>query len=823
MFKNYIKIAWRNILRYKTNSILNILGLTIGLASVMLIALYIQNELKYDTAFEDSDRIYRVNMRGKMGDNSFYAGYTPPPAGEALVNNFPEIESATRIFQPDDATIAYTQGSSPKVFNESEILAVDPNFLEVLSYPLLQGDATTCLQQPNSIVITPQVAEKYFGTENPLGKTLHYGDAQRPLQVTGVLTDLEQYPASVKFDMLMPVANFEAVSYFNWSWVWLNMATYVKLTKQASQDPESLARLEARFPEMLSVQAAPAFERIGQPFDAFLEKGNYWELHLQPLADIHLYSQDITSSITEQHDIKSLYILGIIALFIVILACVNFMNLSTVQSVKRSKEIGIRKVLGSQRSQLIKQFMTEVVCYTFLATLLAIAIVFLILPGFNELTGKAINIRAFFNPELLLLVLAIITLTAFLAGSYPAFFLTSFNPIRALKGKGTTSKNTGLVRNGLVVFQFCIAIALISCTLIVFTQLRYTQQKDLGFDKENILVINNTERLGSGATSFKKELTAISGIQNASSSSSMLTRGQFGDFYVPKATADDPNVASDISLGSYLVDDQFIETLDLELVEGRAFQKEFNDSLSVLLNETAVAQIGWENPIGKQILYPGGNMEYYTVVGVLKDFNLESLHNTIEPFALFSEASQSYESGVSYITLKISGENIKNTLNQVEQLWENYSESVPLEYSFLDDDLAFAYQEDQRLASLFTVFALLAILVACLGLFGLIAFSAQQRTKEIGVRKVLGASVQSIVRLLAMNFLKLVVLALVLAVPIAWLAMNHWLQDFAYRIAIPVWVFVAAGALALGIALITLSIQAIKAAIANPVKSLRTE
>ena len=740
-----------------------------------------------------------------------------------MVNNFPEIESATRIFQPDDATIAYTQGNSPKVFNESEILAVDPNFLEVLNYPLLHGNANTCLQQPNSVVITPQIAEKYFGTENPLGKTLLYGEEQKPLQVTGVLTDLEHYPASVKFDMLVPVANFEAVSYFNWSWVWLNMATYIKLTKQASETPENLAQLEAHLPEMLRVQAAPAFERIGQPFDAFLKKGNYWELHLQPLADIHLYSQDITSSITEQHDIKSLYVLGIIALFIVILACVNFMNLSTVQSVKRSKEIGIRKVLGSQRSQLMKQFMTEVACYTFFATLLAFAIVLLILPGFNALTGKAISINAFFNAELLLLVLAIVLLTAFLAGSYPAFFLTSFNPIKALKGKGNISKNTGLVRNGLVVFQFCIAIALISCTLIVFTQLHYTQQKDLGYDKENILVINNAERLGTAATSFKKELATISGIQHVSSSSNMLTRGEFGDFYVPKATPDEPHIAFDISLGSYLVDDQFIETLDLELVEGRAFQEEFNDSLSVLLNETAVAQIGWENPIGKQIRYPGGNMEYYTVVGILKDFNLESLHSAIQPFALFSEASQSYDSGVSYITLKVSGENITTTLDQVEQLWKRYSESAPLEYSFLDEDLAFAYQEDQSLASLFTVFALLAIFVACLGLFGLIAFSAQQRTKEIGVRKVLGASVQSIVRLLAMNFLKLIVIALVLAVPIAWLAMNQWLQDFAYRIAIPVWVFFAAGALALGIALITLSFQAIKAAIANPVKSLRTE
>ena len=823
MLKNYIKIAWRNILRYKTNSVLNILGLSIGLVSVMLIALYIQNELAYDTQFDQATQVYRVNMKGKMGDNAFYAGYTPPPAGQALVDQFPEIESATRIYQADNTKLAYTNATRSKVFNESEILAVDPNFLEVLSYPLQKGDAATCLQEPNSIVITPQIAKKYFGDADPMGKTLAYGDSGKPLQVTGVFEDLSNYPASLKFDILMPVANFNEVTYFNWSWVWLNMATYVKLTPQASANPATLANLESRFPEMLKVQAAPAFERIGQPFEEFIEKGNYWELHLQALSDIHLYSDGITSSITEQHDVKSLYILGIIAFFIIILACVNFMNLSTVQAVKRSKEIGIRKVLGSQRKQLVKQFMTEVFCYTFCATLLAFITVLLILPMFNGLTGKELDIQAFFNRNLILLILAVVVLTTLLAGMYPAFFLTSFNPIRALKGKVGKTTQSSFIRNGLVVFQFSIAITLIICTLVVFSQLRYAQQKDLGFDKDHVLVINNAETLGNSLASFKKELTALTGVEAASSSSGMLTRGNFGDFYTPKPTADEPNIATDISLSSYLIDDAFIPTLDLEIVEGRGFDKQFKDSLSVILNETAAAQIGWENPIGKQIRYPGGNMEYYTVVGILKDFNLESLHTPIEPFALFAEESKSYDTRTSFISLKISGEHTKKVIGQVQDLWESYLESTPFEYSFLDEDLAYAYQEDQRLASLFTGFSILAIFVACLGLFGLIAFTAQQRTKEIGVRKVLGASVSSIVKLLAINFLKLVLLALILAVPVAWLAMDSWLQDFAYRIDIPIWAFLAAGALALAIALITVSFQAIKAAIANPVKSLRTE
>lgn len=823
MLRNYIKIAWRNMFRHKVNSILNILGLAIGLISVMLIALYIQSELSYDKSFADADRIYRVNINGKMGDNAFRAGYTPPPAGAALVADFPEIESATRMYQPSNALMEYAAGSTPKVFNETEIFAVDPNFLDVLNYPLVSGDPATCLTALNSVVITPQIAKKYFGETDPMGKTLYYGDDKKPLTVTGILTDLDNYPASVKFDLLLPIENFDDVAYFNWSWVWLNVATYVKFTEQAGNDPTSIVRLESRFPEMLKVQAAPAFERIGQPLDKFIENGNYWELQLQPLTDIHLYSEDIVSSITEQHDIKSLYILGIIALFIVVLACVNFINLATVQSVKRSKEIGIRKVLGSQRGQLIKQFMTEVLCYTFFAALLAIVAVILILPFFNEISGKTISLAAFFNVNLILLLLGIILSTAFLAGIYPAFFLTAFSPLKALKGSGFKTNQNGFVRNALVVFQFSIAITLIICTLVVFTQLRYTQNKDLGFDKNNVLVINNTERLADSEESFRKEIEGLPGIEAASRSTGMFTKGGFGDFYVPKATPDAPNIAKDISLSSYLVDYQFIKTLDLQILDGRGFDKRFNDSLSVVINETAASQIGWKNPLGKQIQYPGGNQEFYTVIGVLKDFNLESLHNPIQPFALFSQTSKSYDVATSFITVKIAGQNTQQVIETLEHKWDDYLKSTPFEYSFLDEDLAYAYTEDQRMATLFTGFTILAIFVASLGLFGLVAFSAQQRTKEIGVRKVLGASVTSIVGLLATHFLKLVLGAVVLAVPIAWLAMDNWLQDFAYRIAIPWWAFALAGILALSIAMLTVSFQAIKAATRNPIHSLRTE
>ena len=822
MIRNYIKIAWRNIFRHKVNSVINILGLGIGLTCVILITLFIQDEFSYDTFFEDSGQIHRVNIDGKMGDNSFYVGYTPPPAGEALVDNFPEVESYTRIYRPNVNVMESKTADGKHLFNETNIYAVDPNFLELLTYPLAKGNPKNCLKEANSVVITPQIAEKYFGNSDPMGQTLYYGKEKQPLKVTGVLKDLTKLPATVKFNMLMPVQNFGDVTYFNWSWVWLNMVTYVKLTDQAAKDPTALAHLESKFPAMLKTQAASAFERIGQPYDEFLKNGNHWDIHLQPLTDIHLHSGEIVSAISDQGDIQNIYIFGLIAFFIIVLACVNFTNLATAQASKRSREIGIRKVLGSLRGQLIRQFLAEAFLHTIISAVFAVFLVALILPFFNSLSGKTILFQSIFSNGVWLILLGLTLLTAFFAGIYPAFYLTAFKPVDVLKGSVIKAK-TGFVRNGLVVFQFVIAIVMIISTLIVFTQLRYTQQRDLGYDKKNILVINNTEKLNAGAESFRQEIAALPQVKDATSSTSIFTKGSFGDFYVPQTTEIDHPVAKDISLGSYLVDDHFIRTLDLKMKQGRGFDARFNDSLSVVLNEAAARQIGWKNPIGQKIRYPGGNMEYYTVIGIVKDFNLESLHQSILPFALFSKKSKSYDTGTSFITLKYKSHDPTQLIAAIEKNWKNYQQDVPFEYTFLDDDLNAAYRSDRQLASLFGIFTALSIFVACLGLFGLVAFTAQQRTKEIGIRKVLGASVAGIVKLLSLDFLRLVILALIVASPIAWIAMDHWLQDFAYRIDIPWWAFVIAGIAALGIALLTVSFQAIKAAIRNPIESLRTE
>lgn len=824
MFRNYFKIAWRNVFIYKGNSIINISGLAIGLTCVILIALFIADELNYDRFFKDADQVYRVNLNGKMGDGEFYAGYTPPPAGATLVDNFPEIESYTRIYRPGVDVLEFKNASEKKTFNEDNIYAVDANFLEVLSYPMQQGDPKTCLTEFNSVVITNSTAKKYFGDLDPRERILFYGKDRKPLKVTGVLQDMTDLPASVKFDILVPVKNFDEVTYFNWSWVWLNMATYIKLTDKAAANPNIINHLEAQFPGMLKVHAESAFKRIGQPYEEFLEKGNRWDLHLQALTDIHLHSAGISSGITEQNDIKNLYVFGIIAFFIIVLACVNFINLATAQSSKRSKEIGIRKVLGSYRTQLIKQFLTEAIFYTIISTVLSVILVWALLPLFNQLSGKNLPFQSIFKDSIWLLIMCLSIFTALLAGIYPAFYLTSFNPVNILKGiSGISTKKGGFIRNGLVVFQFTIAIIMLIATSIVYLQLNYTQNRDLGYDKENLVVLQNTEKLGGSEETFRKEVAALSEVKSATISSGMLTKGNFGDFYIPETVNTEDNIAKDISLQSYLVDAHFIPTLDLKLKEGRGFDIQFNDSLSVIINEAAAQQIGWKNPIGSMIRYPGGDMELYKVIGVLKDFNLESLHSHIEPFALFSNTSKRYDTGVSYITLKLKAKNTKAVMDIIQRKWNNYQPDTPFQYSFLDDDLNTAYISDQRQARLFGVFSFLTIFIACMGLLGLIAFMAQQKTKEIGIRKVLGASISEIVRLLAINFIKIIIIAMLIASPIAWYFMNKWLEDFAYKIDIPWWVFVFSGVTALSIAMFTMGFQAIRAAMANPIKSLRTE
>ena len=823
MLKNYFKIALRNISRNKFSSIINIAGLAIGLTSAIFIFLYVQDELRYDSFIKDVERIYQVNIDGKLGGDEFLTGNTPPPVGPALTKAFPEIETYTRIYRPGDVIVRSGDKKQPEnYFTEGAVFAVDSNFLEVFDFPMVKGDATTCLLDPNTVVITRTVARKYFGSADAIGQVLLFGAEKKPFRVSAILEDLPSQ-SSFQFKILRPIASYPVVARFSWSWVWLQVNTYVKLHPNFQVNKENLKSLESKFPAMVQQQAASAFERIGQPLDELKKKGGKWDLTLHSFLKLHLYSGQVGARITNLGDIKYVRIFSIIAVFIIILACVNFMNLSTAQSARRAKEVGIRKTLGSARIQLIRQFFGEASVFVVLSAFLALLLVSLLLQPFNQLAGKELSLTFLYDSNFWIYFIIALLCTTLLAGSYPAFYLTSFNPILVIKGKFTrVGLGSLFLRNGMVVFQFTISTALIVCTIIVYQQLQYTRNVNLGFTKENTIIISNSNRLGNNEQLFKEEITQYPEIESSCIASSIPTKNWFGDLYQPEADGEQ-QVAKDVMLASFLADEHFVPTLKMQIVKGRNFSKVFNDSSSVIINETAARDLGWNDPIGKFMTYPGNGNQRFQVVGVVKDFNFESLRNVILPFALFHKTSNTYNVGTSYIVARIKPGQTQMVLDKLSNKWKTFSADTPFDYSFLDEEFNSLYKSDAKTGSVFGLFTALSIFVACLGLFGLAAFTAERRIKEIGVRKVLGASIHGLAGLLSKDFIKLVFLAALIAFPIAWWVMNNWLSVFAYRIKIEWWVFALSGAAAIIIALATVSFQAVKAATMNPVKSLRTE
>ena len=824
MIKNYFKTAWRNMLRNKTSSFINISGLGIGIACTLLIAIFIKNELSYDRFHKDANRIFQVVLNGNFNGQEFWAGNTPPPVGAALTSNIPEIESYTRFYKPSDIVVRYEENNaSERFFTEKNVLAVDSNFLLVFDFKIIEGDAATALMKPGSVVLTEDMEKKYFGSEKAIGKTVLMTQNKKPFTVTAVIKNVPSQ-SSIQFDFLAPVADFPVVKRFSWSWVWQQMVCYVKLKPNVRIDKAGIEELEAKFPAVVRVQAANGFKRIGKPFDEFIKSGGKWDFHLMPLTDVHLRSATVGMPwISQISNIKYVYIFGSIALFIILLACVNFMNLSTARASNRAKEVGIRKVTGSSKTQLVKQFLAEAFLYSFISSIVALVLVALLLKGFSMIIHEPISFQTAFTPEIWISLIGLTIIVGLFAGSYPAFYLTSFKPVFVLKGKNLlagTKKNL-LIRNGLVVFQFTISTIMIVGTLVVLKQLNFFRNTDLGFNKENVLIISSSNRLGESEESFRQSISGMPGIINASITSSIPSGGSFGDSYQPESEGN--MKAAEINLNSFMIDEAFVPTLNIKMSEGRNFAKDFSDSASVILNEEAVKQIGWKEPIGKWLDYPGGNNVRFKVIGVVKDFNVQSLQATITPFALFHFSSKSYDLGVTNIIAKIRSNDLPAVMDQLQSKWKSFVSAEPFDYNFLDAEFDSQYRSEQRLGTIFTLFATLSIFIASLGLFGLSAFMAERRKKEIGVRKVLGASVSSVVALLSRDFLKLTIVAAVLAFPVAWYFMNKWLEDFAYRITINWTIFLVAGLSTIFITLITISFQAISAAMANPVKSLRTE
>ncbi len=804
MLKNYFTIALRNFRKNKIFSIINIVGLSIGLTCFMLIAVFVYSELSYDTYPAEAKNIYRVLLSATgNGDVAVYPR-VDAAVGEGIKNAFPGVIASTRLSSRSDF-VKYND----KQFKEDHLAFVDSNFLQMFSIPLIEGNERNALVDPNSIVVSKAFAKKYFGNENALGKTLLIGTQNMPYKVTGVI-DKVPYNSHFHFDAFISLSTFHIT---NPTWSNVGFFTYILLNKKT--DPK---KLEAKFPQLVAKYVVPEIQHdMGVSLAEAQKSVNTFIFSLQPLTDIHLYSHT-KYELEPNGDIQYVYIFSALALFILLLACVNFTNLSTARAVKRAREVGIRKVMGSVKKQLVFQFLAESVLFTFFSMLFAYLLIFLLLPYFNQLANKNIGFDFFLSFPSILVMLAISFAAGILAGIYPAFFLSSFNAIKVLKGasfsQGTQRKP---LRSSLIVFQFFVSIALIIATIIVYQQLHYMQNKKLGYDKAQVLFLPDARLLGKNQTAFKQKLLQDNRVVAATIARS-VPGSEFMDGTEIYPRNENGN-GTEIHANIYHVDYDYLRTLGIHIIKGRNFSKDFStdSAAGVVINEAAVRELGWtnDNAVGKSIVRSG--QQEFKVIGVVADFNYASAKQKIAPLMM------TLGNNFGGLIIKIKTTDVKGFLADLKKQWDAFNPSGPLEYNFLDETFAALYASEIRTQQIFSAFAILAIIIATLGLFGLSAFVIEQRTKEIGIRKVLGASVQNVLLLVSKEFLLLVGIAFIISVPVTWWAMHTWLQDFAYRINISWWIFLAAGITALLIAMFTISFQAIKAAIANPVKSLRTE
>jgi putative ABC transport system permease protein len=815
MIKNYFKIAFRNLWKNKGYSAINIFGLAVGLASCLLITLYVTDELSYDRHFKNAERIYRINSDIRFGGADLHITETSDMMGSLLKKDYPQVEEFTRLYTNDGAKLI-RKGN--EYITEGRVVNADSTFFSVFQLPAIEGDTKTALNEPNTVVVTESAAKKYFGSTNVMAKTIEVknedNNGQVAYKITAVIKDI---PKETHFDFEF----FFSMKNVNYQWNQLmshNFHTYLRL--KAGTDYKAFEKNFAQYSDKYVLPYAQQFIKISS-MDAFRKEGNKLEYSLIPLTDIHLHS-DFSFEITPSGNVQFVYIFSAVALFILILACINFMNLSTARSVKRAKEVGIRKVLGTERKTLISQFLIESTITAAISLIIAIAIAYLVLPLFNDVAAKSLSVKNLFGVYILPFILLLPFVVGLLAGSYPALFLSRFRPIVVLKGNMNTGFKKSNLRNALVIFQFATSIMLIIGTGIVYGQLNYIQNKKLGFNKDQVLIIDGANALGNHAQAFKNDVLAMQGVTSGTLSSYLpVTNSSRSDNTFSKEAVMDTKNGLDMQ--SWRIDYDYIKTMGMEIVKGRNFSKDYgSDSAAMLITETTARILGYDDPIGKMIYSPAGipgqgALVPFQIIGVVKDFHFESLRKKLGPLCFFLDNSTGLAS------FKVSAANVKDLIPKIESKWKALAPGMPFSYRFMNDSFNEMYRSEQRAGTIAIVFAILAILIACLGLFGLVTYMAEQRTKEIGIRKVLGASVGNVVTMLSKDFLMLVGIASILAFPIAWWAMNKWLQDFEYRVNISAWIFVIAAVSALLIALLTVSFQAIKAALANPVKSLRTE
>ena len=808
MIRNYLKIAYRNLIKYKFISFINVFGLTIGLACCLLILTYILHELSYDKYQQNADRVYRVTrtfLNPETKAVSLTLSTVSPPFGPLLKNDFGEIEDITRTISNGTTPMRYGE----KMFNEENVMFADDRFFNFFKANVIKGDPKTALSAPYSVMMTEEVAKKYFDNEEPMNKVVRINvGAYFDFKVTGVY---KAFPANthfhpaimLSFNTLNDTLIYGAEN-LRTNWGNNSFFTYIRLP-----DHYDTKKMEARF---------PAFLDKHMPIGSKYKPSEGTTLGLQKLTDIHLRSHTDYEA-EENGDIKRVYIFSAIALFILLIACINYMNLSTSRSTLRAKEIGIRKVAGAERKWIVFQFLSESILVSYISLVFAVALTWVALPWLNKVSGLQLDSSILLKWQILIPLLLIPFVVGLISGLYPALFMSSFQPVKVLKGFLKNSSGISF-RKALVTLQFAISIILIIATGIVFWQMRFMQNKILGFDKAQIVTLPYTSQLTEKYEAFRNELLSNASIKSVGRSSRIPTGRLLDAMGASMESADSlAPVNADIKFVS--ADQDFTSTYSIKIVAGRGFSRDYSlDTSAFLINEAAAKILGFKNPedaIGKNFGYGGRRGK---LIGVFNDFHFESLHQKITPLVLLvPRTANSYAS----ISIKITGSNITGALDRIATTWRNFLPESPYQFTFLDENFGRLYEAEERQKTLLIIFASLAIFIACLGLFGLSAFAILQRIKEIGIRKVLGADVPTIVALLSKDFLKLVLFAAIPSFVVSWYFMNKWLEDFAYRVSMPWWMFLTAGLLAAVIALVTISFQAIRAALANPVKSLRTE
>ncbi len=784
MFRNYIKVAFRHIKRRKVYSFINIFGLTIGMACFILIGLWVKDELSFDRFHRNKDRIYRVLNRAQDGNASSSITYA---LGPALKAGYPEVDEACRVWLWYGSHIKYQE----KIYAERNIYLADPSFFKVFSFPLIKGDPETVLADRYSIVITQQMARKYFGEEDALGKVLHLALLEGDFTVTGVIENIPMN-SHLRFDFIGRIEFLGEDRLARWQeWSGPN---YVLLKPNVSP-----ADFEAKIADIYKKNIGPSETYVPE---------------LQPLTQVHLYEPGRPSQV------RKIVMFSVIAMFILLMACINFMNLATAQSSRRAQEVGMRKVIGALRHQIIRQFLGEAVLIAFLALILALITVEAVLPHFNQFTGKSLFLLSGANVPIILTLFLVALGTGLLAGSYPSLFLSAFQPVQTLKSQYSSRRGGGGVRKALIVVQFAIAVGLIACTLLVSSQLRFIQRQDLGLDQDHIVTTYVYPALIPRFPELKNILLTKPGILNVTSAAQIPFRVGENIQIDWEGNPTDESLSVDYTC----VDYDFFETFDMQILQGRSFSREFptDEKTACLINESAARRMGIENPIGTNIVmnHPAWPQSFRParVIGVVRDFHSRSMHTAIRPFVF-----RMYQPWHQYAFIKIDGTRTQEALAHIEEAYKTFSQGIPFEYLFLDEVFNQQYISEQQLGELFNVFSLLSVLIACLGLFGLASYTTEQKTKEIGIRKVLGASIPGIVSMTVREFLKWILIANLFAWPIAYLVISRWLQEFAYKISIGPMVFFLSTCLTLIVAMVTVSYHSLKASLADPIDSLRYE